>query len=180
MEPQLNDDLYMRFRDLLISRSGLFYPQHKRDDLEHGLSLALKATGLKTLAELFSDAVNNGPSWEVVLTHLTIGETNFFRNKPQFEALQHHIFPEIFERRAALRSIRIWSAGCATGEEPYSIAMLLQKMLPDIADWHISILATDINPDFLLRAREGLYGNWSFRDTNGDVTERSFTQKDNG
>lgn len=179
MEPQLNDDLYMRFRALLISRSGLFYPQHKRDDLEHGLSLALKATGLKTLAELFSDAVNNGPSWEVVLTHLTIGETNFFRNKPQFEALQRHIFPEIFERRAALRSIRIWSAGCATGEEPYSIAMLLQKILPDIADWHISILATDINPDFLLRSREGLYGNWSFRDTNEDLKSRFFTQEGN-
>ncbi len=179
MEPQLSDDLYYRFRELLLSRSGLFYPEHKRDDLAHGLSLALKASGLKTLAELYSDSANNGPSWEITLAHLTIGETSFIRNKPQFEAFRKHIFPEIIQRRSALRSIRIWSAGCATGEEPYSIAMVMRELLGNQDDWHISILATDINPDFLMRAREGLYGNWSFRDTEVILKQNYFIPEGN-
>lgn len=179
METLLNDALYLLFRDLLRNRSGLFYPEHKRDDLEHGLSLVLKVTGHRSMAELYSDALNDDTTWETILAHLTIGETSFFRNKPQFHALRHHIFPEIFGRRTNLRSIRIWSAGCATGEEPYSIAMLLQDILPDIQSWNISILATDINPNFLLRAREGLYGAWSFRDTPDDIKDRFFSQEGN-
>lgn len=179
METLLNDGLYLLFRDLLRSRSGLFYPEHKRDDLEHGLSLVLKVTGHRSMAELYSDALNDETTWETILAHLTIGETSFFRNKPQFHALRHHIFPEIFGRRTNLRSIRIWSAGCATGEEPYSIAMLLQDILPDIQSWNISILATDINPNFLLRSREGLYGTWSFRDTPDNIKDRFFSQEGN-
>lgn len=179
MEPRLTDELYALYRDLLLERSGLFYPEHKRDDLEHGLQLALKATPLTNLAELYSDARSNTTIWETILAHLTIGETSFFRNRPQFEALRSEIFPDLFRRRSTLRNMRIWSAGCATGEEPYSVAMLLTELLPPPSDWHINILATDINPNFLARAREGLYGNWSFRDTPDDIKTRFFTEEKN-
>lgn len=176
MEPQLPDELYRLFRDLLQQRSGLSYPEHKRDDLAHGLDLALKATPCRSLAELYTEAEANvsGEVWETVLAHLTIGETSFFRNRPQFDALRSHIFPELFRRREQFRGVRVWSAGCATGEEPYSVAMLLHDMVPDLHEWHLSILATDINPNFLIRAREALYGNWSFRDTPTDLKERYF------
>jgi chemotaxis protein methyltransferase CheR len=177
MEPPLTDELYLLFRDFLRSRSGLFYPEHKRDDLTHGLHLAMKATGHRSIAELYDDATKNTSVWETVLAHLTIGETSFWRNRPQFEALRDSVLPELLERRSQLRTIRIWSAGCATGEEPYSVAILLKELIPDIQDWHVSILATDINPDFLARAREGVYGNWSFRDTPGILKERYFVQE---
>lgn len=176
---QLSDELYGLFRELLLRRSGLFYPEHKREDLSHGLSLVLKTTGARNLAELYSNAINDDAIWDAIVTHLTIGETNFFRNKPQFDALRNHIFPDIIERRTMLHAIRLWSAGCATGEEPYSIAMLLRDIVPEFASWHINILATDINPNFLLRAREGLYGNWSFRETPEGIKSRFFVQEGN-
>lgn len=175
----LNDGLYVLFRDLLLRRAGLFYPEHKRDDLVHGLTLAMKEGGYRNLSELYSETIKEETVWEAVLVHLTIGETSFFRNRPQFEAMRKQIFPDLFERRADLRTLRIWSAGCATGEEPYSIAMLLRDMKPDIDEWNISILGTDINPQFLMRAREGLYGNWSFRELSDDLKARFFQEEKN-
>ncbi len=177
MSLHLSDDLYLRFRDLLQKRCGLSYPEHKRADLLHNLGQVTVATGHGSLELLYSDALNNEATWETIVSHLTIGETSFFRNKPQFDAMRQHIVPELIKRRQDLRSLRLWSAGCASGEEPYSLAMLLTDLLPDIHEWHISILATDINPNFLKRAREALYGNWSFREMPEEQRDRFFTRE---
>jgi len=177
MSAELSDELYQRFRDLLLSRCGLHYPERKRADLAHGLGLALSATDHSDLVELYADAVAGGPGWEAILAQLTIGETYFFRNASQFDALREHILPALLERRAALRTLRLWSAGCATGEEPYSLAMLLSNLLPDAHSWSVSILATDINPVFLARAREGLYGGWSFRETPNELRDRFWIEE---
>ena len=111
MNAELNDELYTRFRDLLLARCGLYYPERKRGDLAHGLTMALETTSHRTLVELYADAVAGGPGWEAILAQLTIGETYFFRNGAQFDALREHILPELFERRGALRTLRLWSAG---------------------------------------------------------------------
>ena len=112
---------------------------------------------------------------EILASYLTIGETYFFREKQTFEILEERILADLIKtRRQNERRLRIWSAGCCTGEEPYSIAMLLSKMLPDLKDWNISILATDINPRFLHKASEGVYSKWSFRDCPQGVKERYF------
>jgi chemotaxis protein methyltransferase CheR len=148
MNPELSDDLYPRFRDLLLARCGLYYPEHRRADLAHGLRQALVTTQHQNLTDLYADAVVRGPAWEAILAQLTIGETYFFRNSAQFDALREHIFPELIARRSAQRTLRLWSAGCATGEEPYSLAMLLSDLLPSVSAWGISILATDINLHF--------------------------------
>lgn len=177
MNAELNDELYTRFRDLLLARCGLYYPERKRGDLAHGLSMALATTSHRTLAELYSDAMAGGPGWEAILAQLTIGETYFFRNGAQFDALREHILPELLDRRGALRTLRLWSAGCATGEEPYSLAMLLSELLPSDHPWNTSILATDINPVFLARAREALYSNWSFRETPDELRTRYWTEE---
>jgi chemotaxis protein methyltransferase CheR len=178
-DEQLDDTLYARFRDLVRERSGLDYPERKRADLAHGLRMALANSRFGDLTALYADAAAGGPGWEIVLAQLTIGETYFFRNTPQFDALRQHILPELIQRRQATRHLRIWSAGCATGEEPYSIAMMLADLLPSDAFWQVSLLATDINPQFLERAREGLYGSWSFRETPEAVRERFFTPEQN-
>jgi chemotaxis protein methyltransferase CheR len=178
-DSQLDDALYLRFRDLLRSRSGLDYPERKRADLAHGLHMALANSQHADLAALYADAAAGGPGWEIILAQLTIGETYFFRNAPQFDALRQHILPELIERRRAVRHLRIWSAGCATGEEPYSVAMTLADLLPEGETWQVSILATDINPQFLARARDGLYGSWSFRETPDALRERFFTPEQN-
>src|SRR4051812_28199000 len=107
MDAQLDDALYLRFRDLLHERCGLDYPERKRADLEHGLRLALASSQHSDLAALYDDAAAGGPSWEIILAQLTIGETYFFRNTPQFDALRQHILPELIERHSAMRHLRI-------------------------------------------------------------------------
>lgn len=175
----LSDEMYARFRDLLQSRAGLFYPAHRREDLAHGLSQIIAAGGYESLEELYASAADKSAGWDALLSYLTIGETRFFRNEAHIQALRNHIFPNLIKQRSHIRTLRLWSAGCATGEEPYTMAMLLVDLLPDFEQWSITILATDINQHFLNRAREGLYSAWSFRETAEDVRQRFFRPEEN-
>ncbi len=88
-----------------------------------------------------------------------------------------HILPELIMRRTALRTLRFWSAGCATGEEPYSLAIVLSELLPHDDAWSTNILGTDINRQFLARANEALYGNWSFRQMSDELRDRYWSEK---
>ncbi len=99
-----------------------------------------------------------------LIEHITVGETHFFRDKKFFHILEERILPELIRSRwNSQRNLRIWSAGCATGEEPYSIAILLQKLIPDLSAWQLDLVGTDINREFLRKATEGNYNQWSFR-----------------
>ena len=108
---------------------------------------------------------------------LTIGESFFFRNENHFRALREQVVPEILRTNAEQRQIRMWTAGCAGGEEPYSLAILLDMMLGPQASWNVSILGTDLNPEFLVRAREACYRAWSFRQTNVHQNANYFTRE---
>ena len=113
---------------------------------------------------------------ETLASHLTVGETYFFREKRSFDILEEQVLPELIRlHRGDGMRLRIWSAGCCTGEEPYSVAMLLDRMIPDLADWNVTILATDINPRFLEIASAGVYGEWSFRAIPPGIRERYFS-----
>jgi chemotaxis protein methyltransferase CheR len=114
------------------------------------------------------------------VSHLTVGETYFFRDNTTFAALAEQILPCLIDRMRSQKKMRIWSAACCTGEEPYSIAILLQRLLPDWEDWDISILATDINPRFLQVARAGVFGAWSFRDAPPWLKSQYFKPAKNG
>jgi chemotaxis protein methyltransferase CheR len=105
------------------------------------------------------------PDWQTVIQTLTIGETYFMREKAHFDVLRHHILPAIIQKRRESGNLylNIWSAGCATGEEAYSLAILLHELLPDIDQWHIHLLGTDLNAQFLSWARLGVYREWAFR-----------------
>jgi chemotaxis protein methyltransferase CheR len=114
-------------------------------------------------------------------SHLTIGETYFFRERKTFDALAQRILPELIRRRRGREQrLRLWSAACSTGEEPYSLAILVQQLLPDWRDWHVTILATDINTRFLQKAAAGVYGEWSFRESPSWFKERYFTRTRDG
>lgn len=114
---------------------------------------------------------------EILSSYLTIGETHFYRDKAIYDSLEKYVLPEFINaRRKHGKCLRIWSAGCSSGEEPYSVAILLHKMTPEIADWNISILATDINHTFLEKAKKGIYNKWSFRSTPEWVKNGYFTK----
>lgn len=137
--------------------------------------LAQRATPA-TIERLLTDPQQRGNVLEQVTAELTVGESFFFRNEHHFRALREQVLPEILRDNAEKREVRIWSAGCATGEEPYSLAILLDQVLGSHHDWKVSILGTDLNPDFLARAREARYRPWSFRHTNIDRDQNYFSQ----
>jgi chemotaxis protein methyltransferase CheR len=114
---------------------------------------------------LLARAEDHAAILERLTAELTVGESFFFRNEHHFRALRERVFPDILVANAAKREIRIWSAGCATGEEPYSVAILLDQLLAGNGSWQVSILGTDLNLEFLERARQGRYRQWSFRQT---------------
>src|SRR5690606_353563 len=118
---------------------------------------------------------------EILARHLTIGETYFFRDQRHLEVLEEYVFPKLLRSCLAdQRPLRIWSAGCCTGEEPYSIAMLLDRIIPQGGQWNATILASDINRSFLQKAAEGVYGEWSFRDTPAWARKQYFKRRKDG
>lgn len=100
---------------------------------------------------------------ERLAQQLAVGETYFFREAAAFHALEHEVLPALIAARQSSRRLRLWSAGCCTGEECYSLAILLCRLLPDFAEWDATVLGTDIHPGFLARAEAGVYNDWSFR-----------------
>lgn len=109
--------------------------------------------------------------WEILIDLLTTGESYFFRDRGQIQLLRTHLLPELIntqrhqacDRARDRPHLNIWSAGCSTGEEVYSLAILLMELIPDWRNWHLRVLGTDINPMAIAKARMGLYNDWSFR-----------------
>jgi chemotaxis protein methyltransferase CheR len=165
--------------DIISRRIGLYFPEGRMNDLERGLRPALREFGFEDPLPGIRWLISSVPTEsqiEVLARHLTVGETYFFRDRKCFDFLEERVLPELLAgRRSAGKYIRIWSAGCCTGEEPYSIAILLFRLMPSLKDFSISILGTDINPLFLRKASAGVYGDWSFRDTPTWVREGFFT-----
>jgi chemotaxis protein methyltransferase CheR len=169
-----------QFRKLVREVSGLELPAARRLDLQRAVERSLAATGLADADALHRHLRGAGgrSALEAFVGDLTVGETHFFRNRPQFQALERHILPEIIERRRAARRLRLWSAACSTGEEPYSLAILVDRLLGDRSGWDVRILGTDINRDALERARRGRYGAWSFREVPDDVASGFFVRRE--
>ena len=176
--------LWSRLSETLGAQIGLHFPQERWGDLERGIAAAAPAFGMtsaRACAEWLLAAPLAQRQIEVLARCLTVGETYFFREKRSFEVLEEKLLPELLRARAGgERRLRVWSAGCCTGEEPYSIAMVIARTVADLRDWNISILATDVNPEFLRKAALGIYGEWSFRDTPAGIKERFFSRTGNG
>ncbi len=184
MKAAVSKELLEQFGDYIEDRMGLYFPKERSKDLEKGLRGACAGLGfvdLESCARHIMQSPKTKTQIEVLASHLTVGETYFFRDGKGFDILETEIFPELIRiRKNTGKYLRIWSAGCATGEEPYSLAILLTRLIKDIGEWNISILATDINPSFLQKASLGIYGEWSFRDVPAWVRRRYFRRLERG
>lgn len=167
-------------------RTGLTVDDNRQQDVQRVIQAMLRAGGLPdmaTLAGQLTAAPLTHDLWRDLINAITIGETYFFRNGPQFNALRDHVLPDLIARKRSegrLR-LRLWSAGCATGEEPYSLAMLLMELLPDLLLWDILLLATDIDTVSLDKARRGVFRASSFRnETPEAIRDRWFTRTADG
>ncbi|MGA8754520.1 CheR family methyltransferase [Candidatus Deferrimicrobium sp.] len=180
----VSEDALSRLRDFLAGQIGLQFTKERSRELERQIRAAAKEFGYAN-AESFIDWLVSTPlsarQIESLAAHLTVGETYFFRDKGSFHALEEKILPDLIAaRRDNGKCLRIWCAGCSTGEEPYSVAILLRRLLPDLKEWNITILATDINPGSLKKGIAGVYGNWSFRDIPKWAMESSFRKRGDG
>ena len=184
MRHTLPDFLLSSLSDFVAARLGLHFPKERWRDLERGVAAAAHEFGLpdaEACARWLLSAHLARNHIEALASHLTVGETYFFREKQSLDIFEEHIIPELLHaRQEGVRHLRIWSAGCAGGEEPYSIAMLLDRLLPDYDQWHITILATDINPQFLRKATGGVYSKWSFRGVPEWIRARYFKNREDG
>ena len=160
--------LLLRLSEYLTAKIGLHFSNRNRNELHQKMAAAMNDFDFEDVGEFIEWLLSSSPTQkqiEILASHLTVGETYFFREKRAFEILEQSILPGLMDaRRRTEKRLRFWSAGCSTGEEPYSIAILLDQLIPDLRDWNITILATDINTAALRKADEGIYSDWSFRD----------------
>ena len=174
-EQLLSDSFFPRLKALVIEVTGMAFYADKDADLAQIVADRMEQCRIDDCAAYLERLVADGEEMDALVAELTIGETYFFRHKEQFDALREIVLPDILVRNAPSRRLRIWSAGCATGPEPYSLAILLKREFgARILGWHVSILGTDINQKFLARARDGRYDQWAFRATPENIRRECF------
>lgn len=171
-----------RLREYVHTKLGLFYTEKQDEELVQKLKHASKAFGFHNISQfsewLLVNELNDKQTGDLA-SHLTIGETYFFREKKSFDFLEQIYLPGLIRKRIdAGKRLRIWCAGCATGEEAYSLAIAVSRTIPEIHLWDITILATDINQVFLEKAQQGIYTKWSFRTCEEAFKQKYFTKED--
>lgn len=180
ISPLREDD---RWEDELIvlirARTGIIIHQHQRRTLRETLRAGCHrfgyADGRHYLSAL-TQAPADAPELEHLVAAITVGESYFFRDTPQMLLLREQLLPRLIQRKRAAGdlTLRLWSAGCSSGQEPYSLAILLHELLPDLAHWTVHLLATDLNPGALAEARLGCYREWSLRGVLPTLRQRYF------
>lgn len=161
-------ELLAQLSAFATSEFGLRFPPDRWHELGRGMASAALELGVSDLqgwAENLAAGRLGTEDRVSVANHLTISETYFFRHPDTFTALEREIFPvRLAERRKQVKPLRVWSAGCASGEEPYSVAILLRQKFPEVRTDGIAIRGTDLNTHVIKRAADGVYSEWSFRD----------------
>ncbi|MGY3450360.1 CheR family methyltransferase [Bradyrhizobium sp. USDA 4353] len=152
---------YEFLRKLLKERSGLDLSADKQYLVESRLLPLARRANLPGIPELVQKMKSGGEQLTTqVVEAMTTNETFFFRDKIPFDHLREGILPGLIQARASRRSLRIWSAACSTGQEPYSIAMCLREFGPALAGWRIEIVATDLSQEVLEKSKAGLYSQF--------------------
>jgi chemotaxis protein methyltransferase CheR len=160
--------------EFIQARTGLVFAPNRQQDAEASVRKAMEAAKIDD-PRRFVGRLDTDPSiFDALITALTVSETYFFREPQQFEFIRSHILPELQRERAWSAGLRFWSAGCASGEEAYSLAILLER--EQLAQG-VSILATDISAAILTRARKASYNSWSFRGNSTDAMAQYFDRR---
>jgi chemotaxis protein methyltransferase CheR len=171
----------VQIRDLVYQVAGIFQPDNKLRMLEDRCTKRMVVLGVTSLREYY-ECLTVKPIRQAelvsLLNEITIGETSFFRNQPQLDALRNIVLGRIVEARSklSLRHLRLWSAACSTGEEPYTLSMvLLEETAARLKGWTFEIIATDLNERSLAHAKHGLYGKYSTRNLTAYLKQKYFT-----
>lgn len=180
-----NPTILKNIRDYIHQESGIFFPDNKLYQLENKINERIQILDkIRDIVQYFT-FIRYNTNKQQELTELfdliTINETTFFRSPGQLDIFQNEILPLLINQNTknGILELNIWSAGCATGEEPYTLAILImEKLGASISKWHIKILASDISPSALHTAEQGIYNSYSLRDTPVEYINKYFIQQD--
>jgi chemotaxis protein methyltransferase CheR len=174
----LSDPEFAAVASLLHDAAGLSFDDSRRDSLSFSIAERMRATAIGDVPTYLGvlSGPEGGAERQALLDEVTIPETHFFRNPPQIRALRKYVLPELLRQAADTKRLRIWSAGCSTGEEAYSVAVLVRELLPPSVDWDIQILATDVSNRALSAANNAHYAERSFVMTDPLDLARWFVQ----
>ncbi len=173
----LTDDEFKLFSQLIYNESGIAIKDAKRDFLQVRLQKRLQANQCNSYYRYYkfvTDKTQGGRELLDLVDSLTINETSFFRNRPQFELFSEHVLPELKRKKSSDLKLRFWSAGCSKGQEAYSIAMSVLDHLELPNAWDIKILASDISLRVLESAQKGLYSEWEAETVNPEYLKVYF------
>ncbi|MCC3419114.1 MAG: tetratricopeptide repeat protein [Microcoleus sp. PH2017_07_MST_O_A] len=184
----MNDAEIQLFIELIATHTGLQIRPQDRSGFSGKILTRMKALKIafpdKYYQILAASSPESQKEWRELALLLTTNESYFMRDKGQFSLLEKVIFPELIARKIKLYEtlgikprLRIWSAGCSTGEEPYSLLIILKQLIPDWDKWKILILGTDINQAAIEKAQRGIYSPWSFRLVDPELQNRYFSQR---
>lgn len=181
----ITDEEFLLLRDFIYQQCGIFIAENRKYLVENRLSNRLKELNLKSYKEYYNflrfDA-NRRPELTKLFEVVTTNETSFFRNPPQLDIFQRIVLAEAIDqaRKSGQKKLRIWSAGCSTGEEPYTLAIILHETLKtDITNWDIKITANDLSEAVLAAARRGIYNEYALRTTPKEYVEKYFHKEGN-
>jgi len=158
----ISEKEFLKFQDLIYKEAGIWLSTVKTALLVGRLSKRLRQLELKSFGEYYNIVVEDADERTKMLDAISTNETHFFREPAHFDLLQTKVFPRFEQEEAAglrSRKLRVWSAGCSTGQEPYSLAMVLLERFPAAAGWEIEIIATDLSTRVLDIAKNGV---WDF------------------
>lgn len=177
----LNDHDYENFRKLIYDESGITFSPTNRSILDSRIKELLRLKQVASPAEYYAMVLKNPEELKVMLDSVTTNLTRFFRNQPHFDAFVNYVIPHIIEEKKAKgtdRTIKIWSAGCSTGEEPYTIAILMKEICPP--DFKFQITASDISLKSLMVGQKGFYSTMKVDGIPDKYLEKYFTPVDGG
>ena len=178
--PPIDDAAFQALKAEVIDRTGHHYYADKDAQLWERVATCMEARGLAGIDDYLALLAADDAEWRRLESAITINETFFFRFAEQFDMLRRTLLPRLLAAAKAERRLRIWSVGCSTGAEPYSIAILLDDLLgAGLADWRISITGTDIDETALAAARAAIFSPWALRTLGEDERARLFERKGN-
>lgn len=174
----LSETDFELYRKLIYDESGIHFSATNRSILESRLRERLREKKLQTPAEYYAILIKDREELKLLLDSVTTNLTRFFRNQAHFDAIEHFVVPELLKLRASERKLRFWSAGCSTGEEPYTVAMLLKHILP--AGWNYEVTASDISLKSLMVGKEGFYPETRVQGIPDQYLAKYFEKRPNG
>jgi len=175
----LSDELFNKFIKLIYKKTGIYYECNKKYYVQKRLETRAELLDMGSLNEYYMmlKFADDSSEFDRLINGLTINETYFFRDFPQLRNFAEDVLPLFAREKESRKKIKIWSAACSTGEEPYTLSIILQEMLEKPEEWEIQILASDINTEVLQSARIGLYESRAIKDVPPEYLEKYFTKR---